>query len=245
MVRNDKQQTIVEHLSEFRKRFIAVVICFFLAFAFSFVFCADIYRFLTQGFHQKLIVLGPNDILGIYISLASPMAFVVTLPFTIFQIWAFVRPALEKNEARAIILYVPATFACFVSGLLFGYFLITPAILKVLLSLGQGLFETQLTAENYLTFVLHTTVPVACLFELPVIVSFLTSIGLVTPQWLNRYRRYAYFILLVLAVVLTPADFISDIAMTIPLILLYEVSVLLSYTITKRKERKSSHGNLT
>ncbi|KXT76041.1 Twin-arginine translocation protein TatC [Streptococcus sp. DD12] len=222
-----------------------MVICFFLAFGLSFIFCADIYHFLTRGFQQKLIVLGPNDILGIYISLASLMAFVVTLPFTVYQIWAFVRPALEKSEARAIILYVPATFACFVSGLLFGYFLITPAILRVLLSLGQGLFELQLTAENYLAFVLHTTVPVACLFELPVLISFLTSIGLVTPRWLNHYRRYAYFILLVLAVVLTPADFISDIAMTVPLILLYELSVLLSYTITKRKERKSSHGNLT
>ena len=82
---------------------------------------------------------------------------------------------------------------------------VSPAILEVLLKLGEGLFDTQITAQNYLSFLLHTTVPLAVLFELPVIVSFLTSIGILTPVFLARYRRYAYFILLVLAVVLTPA----------------------------------------
>ena len=118
---------------------------------------------------------------------------------------------------------------------MFGFYYISPAILQVLLQLGDGLFETQLTAQSYLTFLLHTTVPIAVLFELPVIVAFLTSIGILTPAFLIHYRRYAYFILLVLAVVLTPADFISDLAMTVPLILLYEVSVLLSKIIYKRK----------
>ena len=108
----------------------------------------------------------------------------------------------------------------------------------MLLKLGEGLFNTQITAQNYLSFLLHTTVPLAVLFELPVVVSFLTSIGIITPVFLTHYRRYAYFILLVLAVILTPADFISDLAMTAPLILLYEVSVTLSKLIYKRKQRK-------
>ena len=136
------------------------------------------------------------------------------------------------------IAYIPATFVCFVLGLAFGYYFVSPAILEVLLKLGEGLFNTQITAQNYLIFLLHTTVPLAVLFELPVVVSFLTSIGIITPVFLTRYRRYAYFVLLVLAVVLTPADFISDLAMTAPLILLYEVSVTLSKLIYKRKQRK-------
>lgn len=237
MTKKPSEQTIVQHLSEFRWRFLAVILCFFLAFSLSLLFAANLYTFLTQNFTQKLIVLGPNDILWIYVSLASLAAFVVTLPFTVYQIWAFVRPALNPKERRAILVYVPATFVCFVAGLAFGYFLVTPALLEVLLSLGEGLFDTQLTAQNYLTFVLHTTVPMACLFELPVLISFLTSIGLITPKFLVRYRRHAYFTLLVLAVILTPADFISDLAMTIPLILLYEGSLLLSSLIYHRKER--------
>ncbi len=206
--------TIVEHLVEFRRRFIAVVLCFFLVFCITLLFAGEIYAYLTRGFEKPLLVLGPNDILWIYINLASLMAFTVTLPFTTYQIWQFVKPGLRDNEARAIFAYIPATFVCFVLGLAFGYYFVSPAIL------------------------LHTTVPLAVLFEFPVVVSFLTSIGILTPVFLTRYRRYAYFVLLVLAVILTPADFISDLAMTAPLILLYEVSLTLSKLIYKRKQRK-------
>lgn len=229
--------TLVGHLLEFRRRFIAVILCFFAVFCLSFIYAGRVYAFLTAGFDAPLVVLGPNDILWIYVSLASLMAFTLTLPFTVFQVWSFVRPALHDTEARAIFTYIPASFICFVLGLAFGYYLVSPAILSVLLSLGEGLFDTQLTAQNYLTFLLHTTLPVAVLFEMPVIVAFLTSIGLLTPSFLIRYRRYAYFILLVLAVILTPADFISDLAMTVPLILLYEVSLTLSKVIYHRKRR--------
>ena len=224
--------TIVEHLVEFRRRFIAVVLCFFLVFCITLLFAGEIYAYLTRGFEKPLLVLGPNDILWIYINLASLMA------FTTYQIWQFVKPGLRDNEARAIFAYIPATFVCFVLGLAFGYYFVSPAILEVLLKLGEGLFNTQITAQNYLTFLLHTTVPLAVLFEFPVVVSFLTSIGILTPVFLTRYRRYAYFVLLVLAVILTPADFISDLAMTAPLILLYEVSLTLSKLIYKRKQRK-------
>ncbi|MEB3643987.1 twin-arginine translocase subunit TatC [Streptococcus salivarius] len=238
MSRSKDEMTIVEHLVEFRRRFIAVVLCFFLVFCITLLFAGELYAYLTRGFDKPLLVLGPNDILWIYINLASLMAFTVTLPFTTYQIWQFIKPGLRDNEARAIFAYIPATFVCFVLGLAFGYYFVSPAILEVLLKLGEGLFDTQITAQNYLSFLLHTTVPLAVLFELPVVVSFLTSIGIITPVFLTRYRRYAYFILLVLAVVLTPADFISDLAMTAPLILLYEVSVTLSKLIYKRKQRK-------
>lgn len=236
-MKKDEALTILEHLVEFRKRFVAVLLCFFLVFCVSFIYAGQVYEWLTIGFEQKLVVLGPNDILWIYVNLASILAFTVTLPFTVYQVWQFVKPALRQGEAGAILLYIPASFICFVLGLAFGFYFVSPAILQVLLQLGDGLFETQLTAQNYLTFLLNTTVPVAVLFELPVIVAFLTSIGILTPVFLTRYRRYAYFILLVLAVILTPADFISDLAMTVPLLLLYEVSVLLSYLIYKRKRR--------
>lgn len=234
-MKKDKELTIVEHLLEFRKRFVLVLVCFFLVFCISFVFAGNIYSFLTASFTQPLLVLGPGDILWIYVQLATITAFTVTLPFTLFQIWQFVKPALKKGEPVFILLYIPASFLCFVLGLLFGFYGVSPAILQVLLGLGEDLFETQLTAHSYLTFLLETTVPVAVLFELPVIVAFLTSIGLLRPSFLTQYRRYAYFILLVLAVLLTPADFISDLVMTIPLILLYEVSIFFSHMIYKRK----------
>lgn len=222
-----------------------MVICFFLVFCFLLFFANQIYFYVTQAFHRKLIVLGPNDILWIYIRLASLMSFTITLPYTVYHIWSFVKPGLKKEEARAIFAYIPASLFCFLLGLAFGFYFVTPALLEVLLSLGEGLFETQLTAQNYLSFVFQTILPLAFIFELPVIIAFLTSIGLISPELLVTYRRYAYFILLVLAVVLTPADFVSDLAMTAPLILLYEFSIAISKKNMKRKTKGETNGNFT
>lgn len=230
------EQTIIEHLSEFRKRLIVTIIFFIIAFLISLVFCSNIYKLLTASFNQKLVVLGPNDILSIYLMLAGICAFSLTLPFASYQIWAFVRPALEEREAKVVLSYVPATFILFIAGLCFGFFFVTPALLNVLLSFGDDLFNIQLTANSYLTFIIHTSLPLGIIFELPVIVAFLTSLHILTPQYLIKNRRYGYFILLVLAVVLTPADFISDLTMAAPLILLYEASILVcKYIYNKRR----------
>lgn len=230
------EQTLIEHLSEFRKRLIVTIIFFIIAFLISLVFCSNIYKLLTASFNQKLVVLGPNDILSIYLMLAGICAFSLTLPFASYQIWAFVRPALEEREAKVVLSYVPATFILFIAGLCFGFFFVTPALLNVLLSFGDDLFNIQLTANSYLTFIIHTSLPLGIIFELPVIVAFLTSLHILTPQYLIKNRRYGYFILLVLAVVLTPADFISDLTMAAPLILLYEASILVcKYIYNKRR----------
>ena len=229
------EQTLIEHLSEFRKRLIVIIVFFIIAFLISLVFCSNIYKLLTASFNQKLVVLGPNDILSIYLTLAGICAFSLTLPFASYQIWAFVRPALEEREAKVVLSYVPATFILFIAGLCFGFFFITPALLNVLLSFGDDLFNIQLTANSYLTFIIHTSLPLGIIFELPVIVAFLTSLHILTPQYLIKNRRYGYFILLVLAVVLTPADFISDLTMAAPLILLYEVSILVCKYIYKKR----------
>ena len=229
------EQTLIEHLSEFRKILIVIIVFFIIAFLISLVFCSNIYKLLTASFNQKLVVLGPNDILSIYLMLAGICAFSLTLPFASYQIWAFVRPALEEREAKVVLSYVPATFILFIAGLCFGFFFITPALLNVLLSFGDDLFNIQLTANSYLTFIIHTSLPLGIIFELPVIVAFLTSLHILTPQYLIKNRRYGYFILLVLAVVLTPADFISDLTMAAPLILLYEVSILVCKYIYKKR----------
>ena len=230
-----KEQTIVEHLTEFRNRLMIVALTFFMVFCLSLFFADKIYLFLTASVKQKLLVLGPNDILWIYVSLSSLMAFSLTLPMTVYQIWSYIRPALKEGEVGKVAYYIPASFICFLSGLAFGFYFVSPAILQVLLGIGQDLFETQLTAQNYLSFLYHTSLPIALLFELPVIVAFLTSIGLLSPQFLVKYRRYAYFALLVIAVVITPADFISDLTMTIPLLFIFEGSILVSRMIYNRK----------
>ena len=232
----EKNQSLIEHLGEFRKRLIMTIIFFLFAFVASFVFCADIYRLLPYPFSKKLLVLRPDEVLGIYVTLAGICALSFTLPFASYQLWAFIKPGLKEKEAKMILTYIPATFILFVGGLAFGFFVITPALLNILLSIGEDLFNVQVTARNYLEFVLHTSLPIAVVFELPVIAAFLTSLHILTPMFLTKNRRYGYFILLVLAVVLTPADFISDLAMTVPLVLIYEISISVSKYIYKKRE---------
>ena len=130
-------------------------------------------------------------------------------------------------------------------GLAFGFYLVAPALLQVLLNWSQELFETRLTVGNYLDFIFGVTLPLGFLFEMPVLVAFLTHIGLLSPKWLSAYRRYAYFVLLVLAVVLTPADFVSDLAMLVPLVGLYEMSILISHWILYRKRRGGKRDGIT
>ena len=107
--------TIVEHLVEFRRRFIAVVICFFLVFCITLLFAGELYAYLTRGFNKPLLILGPNDILWIYINLASLMAFTVTLPFTTYQIWQFVKPGLRTMK-RVPFCPIPSNFCLFRIG---------------------------------------------------------------------------------------------------------------------------------
>lgn len=239
--RDKKETTITEHLTELRKRLVISLIFFLAAFAISLVWSSSIYRFLTSQFNQKLLVLGPNDILMIYLRLASVSGLALSLPFMAYQLWAYLKPALKPKESALLLIYVPAVFICFVSGLIFGFLMISPAILQVLLALGEELFETQLTAQNYISFVLNTTLPIGLFFEFPVVIAFLTSAGILQAQTLKTYRRYAYFTLIIAAVVLTPADLISDLALSAPLILIYEVSVIISQIIENR--RKPQHGN--
>ena len=106
----EKNQSLIEHLGEFRKRLIMTIIFFLFAFIVSFVFCADIYRLLTYPFNKKLLVLGPDEVLGIYVTLAGICALSFTLPFASYQLWAFIKPGLKEKEAKMILTYIPATF---------------------------------------------------------------------------------------------------------------------------------------
>ena len=115
----DKVST-VDHLTELRRRMIYCLIFFIISFVVSLIWSADIYKFLTSNFNHKLIVLGPNDILWIYLTLAGICAITFTIPFTCYQIWAFIKPGLEEREARALLAYIPAVFICFSLGLAFG-----------------------------------------------------------------------------------------------------------------------------
>jgi sec-independent protein translocase protein TatC len=232
----NQEMPLIEHLNELRKRLIIVAVAFIVFFVLGFVFVQDLYRWMVQDLEVKLTILGPTDILWIYFMLAGVFAITLTIPIFVWQTWLFVKPALTPKERKITLSYIPATFILFVLGLCFGYFVVLPIVFRFLVGLGNDMFATMFTTEKYFRFVLHMTVPFAVLFELPVIVMFLTNIGLINPYALQKVRKYAYFVLIVVAVSITPPDFISDFLVTIPLLLLYEISISISKFVYKKRE---------
>src|SRR5690606_25706398 len=130
-------------------------------------------------------------------------------------------------------------FLLFVLGFVFGYFMFIKLILPFLLSLNDGMFNELFTVEKYFRFLMRITIPFAILFEIPVILMFLTSLGVVTPKFLKKTRKYAYFILLIVGALVTPPDVVLQLAVAIPLFILYEISIYLA-TIVYRSEEHTS-----
>lgn len=235
---DEKRMDIVGHLSELRNRLIVTGIFFIVFFIIGFIFIKDIYAFFESDFDFKLTVTSPGDIIWIYFTLAGLIAVVGTLPVLCLQLWLFIRPGLTKSEGKASLSYIPAIFLLFVLGLVFGYYMFVKLILPFLLSLNDGMFNELFTVDKYFRFLLRVTLPFAFLFELPVIMMFLTSLGIVTPSFLKRIRKYAYFVLLVIAAIITPPDLFLHLLVTVPLILIYEISISLSGIVYRKKLKR-------
>jgi sec-independent protein translocase protein TatC len=228
---------LIGHLGELRKRLILVLGSFILFFIVAFIYVQDIYHWLVKDLEVKLAILGPSDILWVYMILASVLAIAGTIPMAAYQTWLFVRPALNEMERKVTLAYIPALFLLFIIGICFGYFVIFPMVFQFLLSMSEDMFMTFFTTEKYFQFLIHMTLPFGLLFELPVIIMFLTSVGVLNPYRLQKIRKYAYFVLILIAILITPPDFLSDILVVIPLIFLYECSVLLSRVVYRRKQK--------
>lgn len=235
---NEKEMNVVGHLSELRNRLIVTAVFFILFFILGFVFVQDIYIFFKQDIDFDLHVTGIGDTLRIYITIASIVALVGTLPILSLQIWLFVRPGLTKQERKASLSYIPAIFFLFIFGLVFGYLIFVKFIIPFLISLNDDLFVEIFTVTKYFSFLFRMVIPFAFIFEVPIITMFLTKIGILTPNFLQNMRKYAYFILLILGGIITPPDVFLQLIVAVPLFLLYEISIYLSKIVYKRRERK-------
>lgn len=234
----DKELVIVDHLEELRKRIIITVVAFIVFFVVGFLFVEEMYEWFVQDLDVQLIVLGPSDIIWIYFVLAGVIAICGTIPVLALQVWLFVKPALTQREKKITLSYIPALFFLFILGLVFGYYVIFPSVLHFLMGLSGDMFITNFTAEKYFRFMMQMTIPFAILFELPAVVMFLTSIGFINPYVLAKVRKYAYFVLIVIAIIISPPDFMSDFLVMIPLLLLYEMSISLSKVVYNKRMKR-------
>lgn len=187
----------------------------------------------------KLKYLNPTDPFFITIQLAITAGILMALPIVIYQLWAFVGPALLPAEKRAIVPALYLGLVLFCMGAALAYWGALPLTLKFMMSFQTGSLEQAIVVDQYLGFVVKMLLAFGAVFELPVVVLVLASLGLVTSKFLAASRRYAIAVATVVAAVLTPGDAISlTLFMMLPLIFLYELSILLAKIVERRRARR-------
>ncbi|WP_242131718.1 twin-arginine translocase subunit TatC [Aestuariivivens marinum] len=170
--------------------------------------------------------------------------FVISFPYVIYQLWKFISPGLHENERKHSRGFIIISSLLFFIGVLFGYYIITPLSINFLANYSVStVVDNQIDISSYIALVRSSALASGLIFELPIIIYFLTKIGLVTPEILKKYRKYALVIVLILSAIITPPDIASQVIVAIPILILYQVSIYISKIVVKNQRKKEKqHG---
>ena len=253
MIRNSRgEMPFLDHLEELRWRIlwsllavvVGSVVGFVLVLRFGVLDILIDPYYGVMGDEVKLVFLSPTEPFFLILKIGILGGLVLASPIIVYQIWAFLSPALERHEKRAIIPALYLGVVLFAAGVAMSYFLALPVTLRFLLFFGSDYFDPMLQAGRYFGFVTALLMAFGILFELPVVIMILSALGLVTPAFLRAKRRHAIVIITVLASLLSPGDVVTVTAMMmVPLVLLYEFSILLSVVITRKRRARDIGGD--
>ena len=240
MSSNNESMPFLDHLEELRWRLIKSIASVLIGAVISFYFIDQIIEFLVQPTEalknsMDLQVLKVQGMFMIKWSIALFGGIIISIPVLTFQIWKFVAPGLYIDEKKYIIPLIIFTFLSFLCGLIFAYMIVIPFSLSFFTSIGFEGIQNNFSINYYFSFITWLMIGSGLIFELPVIVFILSFIGLLTPAFMRHYRRYAIVIILVLSAFITPPDPVSLVLMSIPLLVLYEVSIGVSWLVNRKK----------
>ena len=228
-VSHDDRLTVVEHLDELRTRIVVSLAAFGVALALCFWQNHQLLHWLNKPLEGKEpITFGVAEAFTTTLTVTTYAALVLALPIILYQLYAYVLPAFTPNEARVarpLLLMIPVLF---IGGALFGYFLVVPAATKFLLHFNSDEFNTQIRARDYYYFVTTTMLACGVVFQMPVVILALTKLGITNAEKLRRNRRYAYLVCTIIAAALPGVDPVSMILEALPLLVLFELSILLA-----------------
>jgi sec-independent protein translocase protein TatC len=242
------EMPFLDHLEELRWRLIWSLAAFMVGVIIGFVLLMqmDIIGVLERPIlphldGRKLVYTHPGDPFRIVLSMSLVLGVVLAAPVIVYQLWSFLAPALYKHERRIVIPVFLGGTLLFLGGVAMAYFVALPLTLGFLMNFQAASLEPMITAADYFSFATSMALAFGLVFELPIVIVALTALGVVTPQLLNRYRRHAVVACAVIAALITPGDLISTtIALAIPLYLLYELSVVLSIAVYRRRVRRDA-----
>src|SRR5256885_4501358 len=241
-VGHEDRLSLVDHLDELRTRIILSLVAFGVALALCFWQNHLILRIVNDPLNgRKPITLGVAEPFTTTFTLAAYAAILISLPVVLYQLYAFILPAFTPGERRVampLLLMVPFLF---IGGVVFGYYVVLPAALKFLLHFNTDQFQVQIRARDYYSFVTMTLVACGLLFQIPVGILGLNRMGIVTPRQLRKNRRYAILVIAVVAMLLPGVDPVSMLIEMVPMIVLYELSILLAVAFGRPSDVVSDH----
>jgi sec-independent protein translocase protein TatC len=184
----------------------------------------------------KLVYTEITEMLGTYFKVMLVIALILVLPYLTYRIVHFVRPALTENERRYVYVLLPTVVICFLIGAAFAYFVLLPPALNFLFTFGSDIAEPMIKVGNYVSVVTTLLFWIGICFEIPIIMFFLTKIGIIQPKWLSKFRKGAYLIAFILGAFITPtSDPVNQALVAIPIIVLYEFGIILAKLAKRNK----------
>jgi sec-independent protein translocase protein TatC len=237
---DEKKLPLTAHLQELRKRLILSFIAVGAGFVFCYAFAESIFDILAAPLIKmmptggSLIFISVAEAFFTYMKVAFIAGLILTSPFVLYQIWAFVAPGLYRHEKRYVVPFVLAGSFFFALGILFGYYVALPVGFKFLLGYATDFIKPLPSMKEYLSFSIKFLLAFGLVFEFPVVLVLLARIGVVDAKTLARQRKYAILLIFIFAAVLTPPDIISQVMVAIPLMGLYELSIFLSKIFGKK-----------
>ena len=267
-MKNPNNMSFLEHLEELRWHIIrsltSVVLCAFICFIFKdFIFDTIIFGPKKMSFPTYKFLCKASNLIGVettfclsefpfiiqnrtmtgqfsaHVMTSLISGFIISFPYVLFEFWKFIRPGLLKNEKVKSKVFIFISSLLFFVGVLFGYYIVTPLSINFLATYQVSeLVLNEIDLASYISLVRSSAVASGIIFELPIIIYFLSKIGLVTPEGLIKYRKFALVGVLVLAALITPPDIASQIIVAIPIVILYQVSIFISKIVVKRNHNE-------
>lgn len=230
---DDGTMSLTEHLTELRTRIIKSLLAIVAGSCVSYFFLDEITKFLTQPV-GKLYYMQPGEAFFTYLKIDLVTGFLIALPVIFFHVWRFFLPALTRTERAVLGLIVPLSVILFFAGLAFSFFFILPTALKFFMGFSTDDLQTMFSFQNYFDFVIMFVLPFGFVFQMPLVITVLGKLGILTSEFLGRYRRIVFFLSFVIGALVTSPDVFTQVAVAIPVMFLYEAGYLIVKYILRK-----------
>ncbi len=236
---NDSKLSILGHIHELRTRLIRSVLVIIITTIISFVFARQIFDILLlPAGGVNLIYIDLTEMLGVYMKVALASGIVLAMPYLVYELIMFVLPALTRKEKTYVYVILPWVALMFIAGVAFGYFVLLPPAIRILLTFGSDIATPQIRIGNYISTITRLLLAIGFVFELPVVSTFLARLGIITSRWMAKMRKPWIVIAFVIGAAITPTlDPINQSFVAIPLIILFEMSIWLAKLVQRRERR--------